>query len=264
MKVSFWGVRGSRPTPDAAFLKYGGNTNCLVVRGRTNHYFVLDAGTGLARFSTLLSPSETYYATILLTHLHLYHIIGFQFSPLTYSKKCHTKVLGPSTRFHSLEDVFDHILSPIYSPVYGLDNLMANVQFEEITPAVRQVDDMTITGMPFAHSEDTDSWGYRLQNESGALVYLTDVILHDKDQGISPAAQQLAANADILVVGADTPEMYTDAIELARLCQVRHLVFSHHHPEATDEYLDRLQRKMREKITHVQITLAMEGMTLEI
>ncbi|MBZ0304474.1 MAG: hypothetical protein K8I82_00265 [Anaerolineae bacterium] len=264
MKVAFWGVRGSKPSPDSAFLKYGGNTNCIVVRGSTDHYFVLDAGTGLARFSTTLNSSEAYHATILLSHVHLYHIIGFQFSPLTYSKKCHTRVLGPRTRSYSLEEVFDHILSPIYSPVYGLDNLMANVEFEEVTSEIRQVEDIRIIAVPFTHSADTDSWGYRLEHESGTLVYLTDVILHEKSGEISPPARKLAADADILVVGADNPEMYVDGIELARLSRARHLIFSHHHPEATDRYLDRLQAKLREKITDIPITLAMEGMALEL
>ncbi|KKK72047.1 hypothetical protein LCGC14_2907830, partial [marine sediment metagenome] len=32
MKVKFWGVRGSIPTPGPDTVKYGGNTTCIEVR----------------------------------------------------------------------------------------------------------------------------------------------------------------------------------------------------------------------------------------
>lgn len=263
MKISFWGVRGSEPRPEPNQLRYGGNTNCLVVQGKTNHYFVLDSGTGLARFSTTLNPAEAYHATMLLTHLHLFHIIGFQFSPLTYSRNSHMRVLGPRTKPHSLVEVFDHILSPIYSPVYGLDNLIANVEFEEIDKTVRQVEDITIISIPFAHTEETDSWGYRLQNETGAIVYITDAVVRDESGQILQAAKELAANANILVMGADEPHEYGEGLELARLAHVKHLVFTHHPIDATDEDLDRFQSDLREKNPDLKISLAVEGMTLE-
>src|SRR5438445_13322354 len=46
-KLSFWGVRGSTPTVDAATLKYGGNTPCLELIAPDGTQFILDCGTGL-------------------------------------------------------------------------------------------------------------------------------------------------------------------------------------------------------------------------
>ena len=46
LKIKFWGVRGSYPTPGAGTVKYGGNTACVEISagGRT---IILDAGTGI-------------------------------------------------------------------------------------------------------------------------------------------------------------------------------------------------------------------------
>ena len=46
MLAHFWGVRGSIPTPERGYHKYGGNTPCVELRcGDT--ILVFDAGTGI-------------------------------------------------------------------------------------------------------------------------------------------------------------------------------------------------------------------------
>ena len=46
MRVKFWGVRGSYPSPGAATVKYGGNTACVEIRAG-KRAIILDAGTGI-------------------------------------------------------------------------------------------------------------------------------------------------------------------------------------------------------------------------
>ena len=45
MKFTIHGVRGSVPTPDVRFLKYGGNTSCFEIETSNTQIFC-DAGTG--------------------------------------------------------------------------------------------------------------------------------------------------------------------------------------------------------------------------
>ena len=45
MRVKFWGVRGSTPTPQAENMRYGGNTSCVEVRVGEQLY-IFDCGTG--------------------------------------------------------------------------------------------------------------------------------------------------------------------------------------------------------------------------
>ena len=47
MRVTFYGVRGSIPTPGAAYIKYGGNTACVHVELNDGTDIILDSGTGI-------------------------------------------------------------------------------------------------------------------------------------------------------------------------------------------------------------------------
>src|SRR3989454_613709 len=45
--VTFWGTRGSIPTPGPPTARYGGNTPCVAVEDAGGRLVILDAGTGL-------------------------------------------------------------------------------------------------------------------------------------------------------------------------------------------------------------------------
>ena len=47
LKLTFWGVRGSTPTPRIENLNYGGNTSCLEVCTGEGEVLIFDAGTGI-------------------------------------------------------------------------------------------------------------------------------------------------------------------------------------------------------------------------
>ena len=47
MKIEFYGVRGSTPTPGKNTLIFGGNTSCVYISLDNGHNVVLDSGTGI-------------------------------------------------------------------------------------------------------------------------------------------------------------------------------------------------------------------------
>ena len=47
MRLKFWGVRGSIPTPQPENLRYGGNTPCLEFRSDAGALLIVDCGTGI-------------------------------------------------------------------------------------------------------------------------------------------------------------------------------------------------------------------------
>ena len=65
MRVKFWGVRGSTPTPQAENLRYGGNTSCVEVR-LGDQIFVFDCGTG---FRVLGHELEREFGELSLIHI---------------------------------------------------------------------------------------------------------------------------------------------------------------------------------------------------
>ncbi|MBI3789043.1 MAG: MBL fold metallo-hydrolase, partial [Ignavibacteriales bacterium] len=50
MKLKFWGVRGSIPTPGKHTVRYGGNTPSLELRLDDDKLIIFDAGTGIRNF----------------------------------------------------------------------------------------------------------------------------------------------------------------------------------------------------------------------
>ena len=46
MKIKFWGVRGSIPTPGKNFAKFGGNTSCVELQVN-NKVIIFDMGSCL-------------------------------------------------------------------------------------------------------------------------------------------------------------------------------------------------------------------------
>ena len=79
MKVKFWGVRGSIPTPGPDTIKYGGNTTCIEVRTDNNELIILDAGTGIHPLAQSLMSQLPVTANIFITHTHWDHIQGLPF-----------------------------------------------------------------------------------------------------------------------------------------------------------------------------------------
>jgi phosphoribosyl 1,2-cyclic phosphodiesterase len=81
MKIKFWGVRGSIPSPGSQYVKYGGNTLCIELYIEDiDRLIIIDAGSGLRLLGNHLTAAglsaESLKADIFLTHTHLDHIIG--------------------------------------------------------------------------------------------------------------------------------------------------------------------------------------------
>ncbi|MFP4321798.1 MAG: MBL fold metallo-hydrolase [Anaerolineales bacterium] len=273
MKIEFWGVRGSMAVPGADYLEFGGNTGSIIVKhaAAPEHFLVLEAGTGLARFGASLDFTQHHRATVLLSHLSLYNIIGFQFTPFAFSPACQTRILGPSTRNIALESIFDLIMAPSFSPVYGRSNLMADVAFEEISPSTRTIEGYSVMALPFRHKSDADSWGYRISQADGSLAYISDGRLRDINGKLVPNALALAENVDVLVIGAFDPSFekrhyctYDDALELAHSAGARALVLTHHHPQATDDHLAQLEDSLQRRYSQLELFIANEGLALTL
>ena len=81
VRLNFWGVRGSIPSPGPDTVKFGGNTTCVELRADGQH-IILDAGTGLRLLGLQLMKEfadRPLDLTLLLTHTHWDHIQGFPF-----------------------------------------------------------------------------------------------------------------------------------------------------------------------------------------
>ena len=78
MRITFWGVRGSIPSPGPDTVGVGGNTSCVEVRAG-KLLLVFDGGTGLRLLGKKLLKEMPITAHLFFSHVHWDHIQGFPF-----------------------------------------------------------------------------------------------------------------------------------------------------------------------------------------
>lgn len=124
MRIRFWGVRGTIPSPGPDTVWVGANTACLDVYTSDHQIIILDAGTGIRRLGKALM--KEYYpgriiATILISHTHWDHIQGFPFfGPLVQKVKrsfcrCRAETGRPTARGNSGQPDYGAVC-PVYLP----------------------------------------------------------------------------------------------------------------------------------------------------
>src|SRR3989442_1967660 len=132
-RVTFWGVRGSIPTPGPGTVHYGGNTSCVEVRA-AGQIVILDAGTGLRLLGRQLAEEfdgQPLGLTLLLTHTHWDHIQGLPFFLPVYQPQNHLRILGYEGARHGLANILTSQMESPFFPI-GLKEVPANVKIEEL------------------------------------------------------------------------------------------------------------------------------------
>jgi phosphoribosyl 1,2-cyclic phosphodiesterase len=253
MRVTLWGTRGSLPTPGPETVRYGGNTSCVEVRDAQDTLLVLDAGTGIRRLGAALG-GEQGRVDLLLTHLHMDHILGLGFFAPLRQEGRPVHIWGPASATLSLGQRLTRYLSPPLFPVH-LRDLPCALELHEVPCGDFTVGAFTISAALVCHPDPTV--GYRIATSGATLAYLPD---HEPALGVPrpfldgawTSGYALAAGADLLIHDAQyTEEEYVQrvgwghstlaqATAFASLAGVRRLVPFHHDPTHGDAELDRL------------------------
>src|SRR5688572_14271785 len=121
MDVTFWGVRGSIPSPGPSTVRYGGNTSCVSIRLSDGELVMLDFGTGARNLGLQLLSGPFGQgkgrATILLSHTHWDHIQGFPFFGPFYVTGNAFTVYGGAKTPAALETLLEGQMAAQYFPV---------------------------------------------------------------------------------------------------------------------------------------------------
>ncbi len=135
--VKFRGVRGSYPTPDLSFMKYGGNTACVEVNVN-NHLIFLDAGTGIINAGNDMlkdyissSHNEDMTATVLLSHLHQDHIQGIPFFKPVFVRSSLINLVSNVEYGKQLDETISELLFDETFPL-DLADISADINFFNI------------------------------------------------------------------------------------------------------------------------------------
>jgi phosphoribosyl 1,2-cyclic phosphodiesterase len=273
MRVKFWGVRGSTPTPQAGNLRYGGNTSCVEVRFGDNLY-VFDCGTGFRTLGQQLesqSNRKPIAAHIFVSHFHWDHIQGIPFFRPLYENSQNRFVFHSSRRTRSLQRVMEEQMASPYFPV-DTSEMKAQRSFYDIEEGQTQLDDhATMRAMWLNHPQGC--MGFRLETKEGTLVYATDN--EPGDAVFDKNVRKLAEGADVLIYDAQyLPEEYEakrrgwghshwrEAINIVTESGAKELVLFHHDPDHDDSLIDRVVQDARNYYPRVRA--AAEGMEMKI
>ena len=270
IRLKFWGVRGSIPTPHIENLGYGGNTPCVELRLLPdNQSIILDAGSGLRSLGSKLlkeAGGANLDLKVFLTHFHWDHIQGIPFfAPLFEA--------GNRVSFHSqsngrLEEILEGQMARPYFPI-DLGSVAAKREFFELDSKPVCCSGIRIRPFPLNHPQG--AVGYRIETSHSAIVYATD-LEHGHPQ-LDTVLRDYAAGADLLIYDAQyTPEEYAthhgwghstwvEAVRVARESQVQRLVLFHHDPSHDDGFLERIESEARAQFEG--LSFAIEGSEIE-
>lgn len=253
-----WGARGSMAVSGPRYLRYGGDTSCYQAELAPDHHLLIDCGTGLRALEARLGPPPLRF-TVLFTHYHLDHLQGLPvFAPL-YERANQFEFIGARRGGSGAAEALHLLLRPPLFPV-PYDEVSARCRFTDLAGPL-EVGPLRVTALPLRHPGGAT--GYRLEGPGGSVVLATD---HEAgDEAVDTALIAFAAGAGVLFHDSQ----YTQdevrgprsgwghspcaaAAEAAARAGVGRLVLTSHDPDRSDDDIDALVAKARERFPAVE------------
>jgi phosphoribosyl 1,2-cyclic phosphodiesterase len=240
IKVRFWGVRGSYPTPGSDTARYGGNTACVEIEaGGVN--LILDSGTGIIALGQAVMNRRreerqngrvSSNVFLLFSHYHHDHIQGFPFFTPVYVPGMNVHIFGPDFSGSSPLKTLKDLMQPHYFPV-RLADLNASLSFQVLNETVVLLLGEAVGGMKVVQAKSDEAkrddvvrvkvlrsyahpggvLHFRVEWQDCAVVYASDTEGYvDGDRRLT----DFAHGADLLIHDAQ----YTDEHYLGLLAGV--------------------------------------------
>lgn len=293
MKLRFWGVRGSIPTPGPDTVKYGGNTSCLQLTEDGENTIILDAGTGIKSLGThlLKNHPEVKVIHLLFSHTHWDHIQGLPFFAPLYIPGYEINIYGPVHYEKSLEEILDRQMEYTYFPV-RVAELQAKISYRELKEEEFAVGGYKVRSKYLNHP--VLCLGYRFEINGSSMVYCTDhepyynfldddeaeeemSLLVDEQNG---KLLEFVNNTDLLVLDTQYTEKEYEShkgwghsstqhsMDLVINGKVKRVALFHHDPERSDkgedEIIESLQNRISKSGPLKEIFGAREGLIVDI
>ena len=272
MRIRFWGVRGSTPTPQSENMGYGGNTACVEVRLNENIY-VFDCGTGFRNLGKELAREfgpRAIRAHLFLSHFHWDHIQGIPFFAPLYENSENRFFFHSGCRTHDWQEILHGQMAKPYFPV-EMSHMAAAREFYSLDEGRNEFDGFRFQTRWLNHPQGC--LGFRVEAKAGVLVYATDN--EPGDAAGDRAVRELAEGADVLIYDAQyLPEEYDsqkrgwghshwrEAVKVARDSGVKELILFHHDPDHTDACIDSLVAEAKNH--YPRLRAAFEGMEISL
>lgn len=284
MELTFWGVRGSIPTPGEGTRRWGGNSSCLELRHAGCVPVVLDCGTGARHLGMKLMGERDRKVDVVFTHLHMDHVFGLPFFVPIYAPGFDVHITVPAFNDTDAREKLGRYLNGVYHPT-RINEVPADVSYSGIRPG-RSFDRGGFHVRTVSLNHPGGSVAYRFEVDGRSVAYVTDTAPFAKPgEGVAageapvPAERRIVdflRDCDLVVYdtmydldeylekmtwGHSYPEY---AVAMCTAAGVKHLSLFHHLPDASDEALDRLEARWAAHEGPLKVSVAKEGLTLEV
>lgn len=274
MKVSFFGTRGSCPSPGKDTIKYGGNTACVLIESNDGRKLILDAGTGIRVLGEeFIKNNDDIF--LLITHNHYDHIQGFPFFKPIYQKNRKINIYPSVTEPDEPMAIVDQMRGS-YSPICS-KILVANIQFQfpKWSQNSVEINGFQVSRKPINHPNGGMSFLISCDNKT--VAYVTDNELNAPNAVVSKEQWKVfVKNTDLLIhdgqyIDTDLPlklgwghSLISESFNLAIQSQAKNLAIYSHDPERTDIELDQLQTEIDRVKGSVNAFLSREGQSIQL
>jgi len=292
MKVCFWGVRGSIPSPGPKTIRYGGNTTCIEVRTDDDQLIILDAGTGIFPLSQTLLGNGPVRVHIFNTHSHWDHIQGLPFFIPLFIPDNHVTIYGAYDPIgqNSIEEILTAQLQYRFFPIRESE-LNARIDYATLREGESvSIGDTTVT--PVLMNHPVVNFGYRIDCNGKSLFFTGDheppynIYDEEDDEFVMYASLLKQKNdnmieqirgVDLLIADSSYTEgeypakqgwghgTFNSSMVLAEQAQAKHLLLTHHEPTRSDDALEAVFAASMQKRRYdiPEIDLAREGLVIE-
>lgn len=268
MKLTFWGTRGSIPSPGKGREYYGGNTTCVELILKSGRQIIIDAGTGIRELGNNMLKNKMVVdnSYIIFTHFHWDHIQGLPFFVPAYIKGNIFTVMGVETDPDKLHEIISNQMKTPYFPV-GLETMKTQLRFERLFKQNFEIDDVKISYTNTNHPQPT--LAFRFEENGKTITFMTDCELNSQSsdaKGIDYFAE-FSKNSDYLIVDAqftenELPNRFgwghssnMDALKLAILSKSKNLILFHHDPSHDDNFIDKMVKDVLSKANEEKVNI---------